>query len=38
MSDLFTLFPTIIYKDALPKHEELKKKYVPEIKNNCFPF
>ena len=31
MSDLFTLFPTIIYKDALPEHEELKKKYVPEL-------
>ena len=31
MSDLFTLFPTIIYKDSLSEHEELKKKYVPEL-------
>ena len=31
MSNLFTLFPTLIYKDALSEHAELKKKYVPEL-------
>ena len=31
MSELFTLFPTVIYKDSLSEHEELKKKYVPKL-------
>ena len=31
MSDLFTLFPTFIYKDNLLQHKELKEKYVPEL-------
>tara|TARA_R100000388_G_C7180116_1_gene128213 strand:+ start:91 stop:708 length:618 start_codon:yes stop_codon:yes gene_type:complete len=31
MTELFTLFPTIIYKSSLSEHQELKKKYVPEL-------
>ena len=31
MPDLFTLFPTPVYKVGLSKHEEFKKRYVPKL-------
>lgn len=34
MSDLFTLFPTPVYRVALSRHAEFKKRMVPKISEN----